>query len=69
MPEGVIFGRVICRKPQIPNRRVVLSERPDGLPDAKTLQLEHKEVPIPGAGQMLLRTRYLSLDPYMRGRM
>ena len=51
------------------NRRVVLSERPNGLPDANTLQLEHKEVPTPGAGQMLLRTRYLSLDPYMRGRM
>ena len=51
------------------NRRVVLSERPNGLPDAKTLQLEHGEVPTPGAGQVLLRTRYLSLDPYMRGRM
>ena len=51
------------------NRRVVLSERPNGLPDAKTLQLEHSEVPTPGADQVLLRTRYLSLDPYMRGRM
>ena len=51
------------------NRRVVLAERPHGLPDAKTLQVQHSEVPIAGAGQMLLRTRYLSLDPYMRGRM
>ena len=51
------------------NRRVVLSERPNGLPDAKTLQLEYSEVPTPGAGQVLLRARYLSLDPYMRGRM
>jgi len=51
------------------NRRVVLAERPHGLPDAKTLQVQHSEVPTAGAGQMLLRTRYLSLDPYMRGRM
>ena len=51
------------------NRRVVLAERPNGLPNAKTLQLQHEPVPQPGAGQMLLRTRYLSLDPYMRGRM
>ena len=51
------------------NRRVVLAERPIGVPDAKTLQLQHKAVPQPGAGLMLLRTRYLSLDPYMRVRM
>ena len=51
------------------NRRVVLAERPHGLPDAKTLQVQHSEVPTAGAGQMLLRTRFLSLDPYMRGRM
>ena len=51
------------------NRRVVLAQRPNGLPDAKTLQLELGEVPRPGPGQLLLRTRYLSLDPYMRGRM
>ena len=30
------------------NRRVVLAERPNGLPDAKTLQLQHKPVPQPG---------------------
>ena len=42
------------------NRRVVLSERPNGLPDAKTLQLEHGEVPTPGAGQVLLRQAVLA---------
>ncbi|MCR9086061.1 MAG: NADP-dependent oxidoreductase [Rhodobacteraceae bacterium] len=51
------------------NRRIVLAERPTGLPDENTLRLETGPVPQPGAGQMLLRTEYLSLDPYMRGRM
>lgn len=51
------------------NRRIVLAARPLGLPDANTLRLERTEVPQPGPGQMLLRTLFLSLDPYMRGRM
>ncbi|TYC80117.1 NADP-dependent oxidoreductase [Stappia sp. BW2] len=51
------------------NRRYVLVERPKGAPDGNTLRLETAEVPSPGPGQMLLRNEYLSLDPYMRGRM
>ena len=51
------------------NRRIVLAERPKGAPDENTLRLETVDVPAAGSGQMLLRTVYLSLDPYMRGRM
>ena len=51
------------------NRRMVLANRPVGEPDANTLRLEPLPVPVPAKGQMLLRTVYLSLDPYMRGRM
>lgn len=51
------------------NRRFVLAERPEGEPDNKTLRLETGDLPTPGKGQMLLRNEYLSLDPYMRGRM
>ena len=51
------------------NRRYVLAERPRGEPTAGTLRLEKTDVPRPGGGQMLVRTVYLSLDPYMRGRM
>ncbi|MEF2552076.1 NADP-dependent oxidoreductase [Aurantimonas sp. A2-1-M11] len=51
------------------NRRYVLAERPKGEPDDKTLRLETVDRPTPGEGQMLLRNAYLSLDPYMRGRM
>lgn len=51
------------------NGRIILAERPTGLPDDKTLRLESLEIPQTGSEQMLLRTVYLSLDPYMRGRM
>jgi NADPH-dependent curcumin reductase len=51
------------------NRRLVLAERPKGAPTESTLTLETKEVPSPQEGEMLLRTEFLSLDPYMRGRM
>lgn len=51
------------------NRRIVLNERPKGQPDANTLRLEQTPIPQPGQGEMLLRSVYLSLDPYMRGRM
>lgn len=51
------------------NRRFVLAERPKGEPTLATLQLETAPIPAAGHGQMLLRTDYLSLDPYMRGRM
>ncbi len=57
--------------PQSPsqNRRFTLAMRPHGAPTPQTLRLETGPVPAAGPGQMLLRTLYLSLDPYMRGRM
>jgi NADPH-dependent curcumin reductase CurA len=51
------------------NRKFVLAARPKGEPDDSTLNLETEDLPTPGEGQMLLRNEYLSLDPYMRGRM
>ena len=51
------------------NRKFVLAERPEGEPDENTLRLESEDPPTAGKGQMLLRNEYLSLDPYMRGRM
>ncbi len=51
------------------NRRIVLAQRPQGRPDDQTLRLETAPIPSPGDGEMLVRTAYLSLDPYMRGRM
>ncbi|UOV03879.1 NADP-dependent oxidoreductase [Pseudoxanthomonas sp. F37] len=51
------------------NARIVLAARPRGEPAADDFRLEHVPLPVPGEGQVLLRNRYLSLDPYMRGRM
>jgi NADPH-dependent curcumin reductase CurA len=51
------------------NRRIVLARRPKGAPSAENFRLERQPVPAAGPHQVLLRTRYLSLDPYMRGRM
>jgi len=51
------------------NRRIVLASRPTGSPTAGNFRLEEQAVPVLEDGQMLLRTLYLSLDPYMRGRM
>lgn len=53
----------------IQNRRVVLASRPVGEPVAANFRLETAAIPQAAEGQVLLRTLYLSLDPYMRGRM
>ena len=50
-------------------RRIVLASRPVGEPKPSDFRLEVFPVPQPGPGQMLLKTKWLSLDPYMRGRM
>ncbi|WP_130834456.1 NADP-dependent oxidoreductase [[Erwinia] mediterraneensis] len=51
------------------NRRLVLASRPTGAPTDANFRMEQSEVPSPGEGEVLLRTVWLSLDPYMRGRM
>ncbi|WP_369935801.1 NADP-dependent oxidoreductase [Xanthomonas tesorieronis] len=49
--------------------RVVLASRPQGAPTAQNFRIEQAPLAAPGPGQVLLRNRWLSLDPYMRGRM
>ncbi|MCB8877575.1 NADP-dependent oxidoreductase [Acidisoma silvae] len=51
------------------NQRIVLAARPQGLPVPGDFRLEETPVPQPGAGEVLMETLFLSLDPYMRGRM
>jgi NADPH-dependent curcumin reductase CurA len=51
------------------NERIVLASRPTGLPRPDNFRLEQEAVPVPADGQVLLQILYLSLDPYMRGRM
>jgi NADPH-dependent curcumin reductase CurA len=50
-------------------KRVVLASRPVGEPKASDFRIEDYPLPTPNEGQVLLRTIWLSLDPYMRARM
>jgi len=51
------------------NRRIVLASRPEGEPESGNFRLETAEAPEPGPGRVLVKNLYLSIDPYMRGRM
>ena len=50
-------------------QRIVLASRPDGAPCSENFTLEQVPMPALADGQFLVRVIYLSLDPYMRGRM
>jgi NADPH-dependent curcumin reductase CurA len=51
------------------NREWYFVKRPDGEPDLDSFDLREPAVPRPESGELLVRVRYLSVDPYMRGRM
>jgi NADPH-dependent curcumin reductase CurA len=49
--------------------QIVLAARPHGRPQPSDFRLEEIAIPTPASGQLLFEVQYLSLDPYMRGRM
>ncbi|HYW49881.1 MAG TPA: NADP-dependent oxidoreductase [Gemmatimonadaceae bacterium] len=51
------------------SREIRLAARPRGMPTAETFELATVDVGSPGDGQVLVRNRIMSVDPYMRGRM
>jgi NADPH:quinone reductase len=51
------------------NKKIILGSRPVGMPTLDNFKLVDAEMPQPKEGEVLLRTQYLSVDPYMRGRM
>ena len=51
------------------NRKILLVSRPTGVPTLDNFEIADAEMPQPGEGEVLVRTLYLSVDPYMRGRM
>ncbi len=55
--------------PRSSNRQILLANRPVGMPKASDFLLNETSIPTPVDGQVLCETLYLSLDPYMRGRM
>jgi NADPH:quinone reductase len=56
-------------EPMATNRRVTLAARPEGSPKESDFALDEVDVPAPGAGEVLVRVHYASVDPYQRGRM
>ncbi len=51
------------------NRQITLAARPEGFPKDSDFALVESEIPKPGPGEVLVHSQWLSLDPYMRGRM
>lgn len=51
------------------NKQILLASRPLGFPEPSNFELVESPIPDPAAGQVLVRTIFLSVDPYMRGRM
>ncbi|MDO7906743.1 NADP-dependent oxidoreductase [Paenibacillus sp. JX-17] len=51
------------------NDKIILASRPEGVPSRENFEFVSEPLPQPQAGQALVRTLYLSVDPYMRGRM
>ncbi|MGG7604496.1 NADP-dependent oxidoreductase [Massilia sp. BKSP1R2A-1] len=55
--------------PDLQNQQILLAARPTGMPVPENFRIVHTPAPEPANGQLLLEVLYLSLDPYMRGRM
>jgi NADPH-dependent curcumin reductase CurA len=51
------------------SRKIVLASRPQGRPTAENFRVETGPIPTPADGEVLVQVKFLSLDPYMRGRM
>ena len=51
------------------SREIRLKNRPVGLPSESDFEVATVPIPTPGAGEILVRNLYMSVDPYMRGRM
>ena len=51
------------------NRKIILAARPNGPPKEENFKLIKEKARLPNDGEVLCKTLYLSLDPYMRGRM
>lgn len=51
------------------NQQIVLASRPEKVAGVEHFRIENVPMPVPGQGEVLVKNHYLSLDPYMRGRM
>lgn len=53
----------------MPNKQILLKSRPTGWPTADNFDVTETAIPTAGSGEMVIETAYMSVDPYMRGRM
>jgi NADPH-dependent curcumin reductase CurA len=51
------------------SREIRLKSRPDGMPKPENFELATVDVAAPGAGEVQVKNLFMSVDPYMRGRM
>jgi hypothetical protein len=51
------------------NKVILLNSRPVGKPGLENFKFVEEAMPVPGKGEVLLKTRFVSVDPYLRGRM
>lgn len=51
------------------NKVIVLNNRPEGRPQESDFKFTEEQKPKPNDGEVLLKTKYVSVDPYLRGRM
>jgi NADPH-dependent curcumin reductase len=71
-PIGVIVARRAKFREQAAvatHREIIYIKAPDGMPDASCFRLVEAPIPQPADGQVLVRTHFLSIDPYMRRQM
>jgi NADPH:quinone reductase len=59
----------VNRKTNMQNKEIRLGSRPTGMPTMDNFKIVDAEVPKPNDGEVLVRTLYISVDPYLRGRM
>tara|TARA_R110001592_G_scaffold363357_1_gene685117 strand:+ start:22862 stop:23956 length:1095 start_codon:yes stop_codon:yes gene_type:complete len=74
-PRTILYGtihalqEIFMPQSNTTNRQILLASRPVGAPGPDNFKLVENSIPTPQTGQMLLRALWMSLDPYMRGRM
>src|SRR5438034_3641557 len=75
LTEGMDLPMLTCISMPSPkpmpdtNRQITLASRPVGMPKESDFQLKEATVPKPAGGEVLIQSLYLSVDPYMRGRL
>lgn len=51
------------------NKKILFKKRPEGKPNLENFEITEEKLPQPGEGEVLLKSLYISVDPYLRGRM